>query len=141
MPTGTLGSTARDYPAREQRLVAAINGVGGAPNPFVAGGGTFKLGTIPTGAVVLRASTVIGTVFNGTTPTIGLGVAASGVTLAALAGGPITTLGPNAITLAASAVPGPVAADTDIYVTWGSGAGNSAGNGVVVVEYAIPGSN
>jgi len=140
MPTGTLGSQARDYPAREQKFVAVIGGVGGAGNQFVAGGGTFKLGTIPAGAAVLRASTVIGTVFNGTTPTVGLGVAASGVTLAALAGGPITTLGPNAITLAASAVPGPVAADTDIWVTWGSGAGNNAGAGVIVVEYAVPGA-
>jgi len=138
MATGTLGSTARDYPSREQKLTALIGGVGGSGNLFVAGGGTFKLGTIPAGSAVLRASTVIGTVFNGTTPTIGLGVAASGVTLAALAGGPITTLGPNAITLAASAVPGPVAADTDIYVTWGSGAGNNAGTGIVVVEYAAP---
>src|SRR5215475_9441884 len=109
MATGTLGSTARDYPSREQKLPALIGGVGGSGNLFVAGGGTFKLGTIPAGSAVLRASTVIGTVFNGTTPTIGLGVAASGVTLAALAGGPITTLGPNAIALAASAVPGPVA--------------------------------
>jgi len=136
MATGTLGTSARDYPTREQRLAALI-GTGG--RAFVAGGGTFKLGTIPAGSAVLRASTVIGTVFNGTTPTVGLGVAASGVTLAALAGGPITTLGPNAIALAASAVPGPVAADTDIWVTWGSGAGNSAGAGIIVVEYAVAG--
>jgi len=140
MATGTLGTSAKDYPAREQKFVSVISGVGGSGNQFVAGGGTYKLGTIPAGAAVLRASTVIGTVFNGTTPTVGLGVAASGVTLAALAGGPITTLGPNAITLAASAVPGPVASDTDIWVTWGSGAGNNAGAGVIVVEFAVPGT-
>jgi len=139
MPTGTLGSSAKDYPARESRLTAQIGGVGQAGNQFVPAGGTFKLGTIPAGAAILRASTVISVVFNGTTPTVGLGVAASGVTLAALAGGPITTLGPNAIALAASAVPGPVAADTDIWVTWGSGAGNNAGAGIICVEFASPG--
>jgi len=139
MATGTLGTLAKDYPARELSLTALIGGVGQPGNNFIPGGGTFKLGTIPAGGAIMRASTVIGTVFNGTTPTVGLGVAASGVTLAALAGGPITTLGPNTITLAASAVPGPVAADTDIWVTWGSGAGNNAGAGVICVEFAKPG--
>jgi hypothetical protein len=136
MATGTLGTTARDYPARSYQLVAQI-GTGG--QAFVAGGSVgFKLGTIPAGSGILRASTVIGTVFNGTTPTVGLGTTSAGVDVAALAGGPITTLGSNAITLAATTVPFR-SADTDIYVTWGSGAGNSAGQGIIVVEYAVVG--
>jgi len=136
MATGTLGSSARDYPARSYQLVAGI-GTGG--QAFVAGGSVgFKLGTIPAGSGILRASTVIGTVFNGTTPTVGLGTTSAGVDLAALAGGPITTLGSNAVTLAAAAAQYR-SADTDIYVTWGSGAGNNAGQGLVVVEYAVSG--
>jgi|SRR5215475_1125699 len=136
MATGTLGSQARDYPARSFQLVSTI-GTGG--QAFVAGGSVgFKLGTIPAGAGILRASTVIGTVFNGTTPTVGLGTTSAGVNLSALAGGPITTLGANSITLTAAAVQY-ATADTDIYVTWGSGAGNNAGQGLVCVEYAVAG--
>ena len=79
MATGTLGTTARDYPSRGERIAYNL-GFGGA----FGAGTSIKVGTVPAGSVLARCATITGTAFNSfTTNNISVGTAASGAQIVA----------------------------------------------------------
>src|SRR5262245_39859447 len=132
MPTGTLGSTARDYPARESRICFNINFTNLSPT-----GTTIKVGTVPAGASLLRCYTQTGTAFNAsTTNNLSVGNAASGAQLVAAAA--IGAAGINSQTIVAAQA-GPLAVDTPIWITSTFAAASpTAGNANFVLEWANP---
>src|SRR5262245_28716607 len=129
MATGTLGSSAKDYPAREQRLVANLTFAN-----FGGVGAGFKLGTLPAGAFITRAYTGISTAFDGTSPTIRIGTASGGAQVVATGA---LTAGSNPLTVIAGGA-GPFAADQDIYVQNNVTGSPTVGAGVVAVEFVSP---
>jgi len=133
MATGTLGSTARDYPTRESAIVFTLN----YNQPFGAGV-SVKVGTVPAGAALLRCYTVTGTAFNSsTTNNISVGSAASGAQIVAAAA--IGAVGINTQTIIAAQA-GPLAADTPIWLTGTFAAAvPTAGQALFVLEWANPG--
>jgi len=135
MATGTLGSSARDYPARESRIVYALSGLAGS----VFGAGTsIKIGTVPAGSSLLRCYTQTGTAFNAsTTNNISVGTASAGAQLVAAAA--IGAAGINSQTIVAAAA-GPLASDTDVWITGTfAAAAPTAGAANFVLEWANPG--
>jgi hypothetical protein len=133
MTTGTLGSSARDYHTRQTHYLSqALAGTG---NFGVAA--TVKIGTIPAGGFITRITQATSAVFNGTTPVISVGTAASGAQLVASAAGGMATLGVTSLTLIGTAA-GPFTADQDIYVTNGTTGTITTGAGSVAVEYIVP---
>jgi hypothetical protein len=133
MATGTLGSSARDYHTRQTHYLSlAIAGTG---NFGVAA--TVKIGTIPATGFIVRIQQANTQVFNGTTPVISIGTAASGAQLVASATGGMTALGTTTLTLVSTAA-GPFTADQDIYVTNGTTGTITTGAGYVSVEYILP---
>lgn len=106
-----------------------------APITFAIGNtGIVQVGTLPAGAVVLRAYAVIGTAFNAaTTNTLKIGTVASDAAITATVA--LGTIGVASGTIAANAAVLP-AVDTPIIATSTStGTAATAGSGVVVVEY------
>lgn len=90
MPTNTAGDVGRQHPHQQTHyLRKRILGSGGSA--------TYSLGILPLGANVLRISTLVRVVFNA--GTISFGPAAAPAAYFAAAGGPVTTLGRNNITL------------------------------------------
>ena len=134
MATGTLGTTARDYPSRGERIAVNLSFSGNFGN-----GVSQKIGTIPAGSVLVRCTTVVGTAFNSsTTNNISVGTAASGAQLVAAAA--IGAIGVNTQALVAAAV-GPLAVDTPIWITGTfAAAPPTAGAGVFVLEWFNPGA-
>jgi hypothetical protein len=133
MATGTLGSAARDYHTRQTPYLSqALSGTG---NFGVAA--TVKVGTIPANGYIVRIAQANTAVFNGTTPVISVGTAASGAQLVASATGGMTALGVTSLTLIGTAA-GPFTADQDIYVTNGTTGTITTGAGYVSVEYIVP---
>lgn len=127
MPTGTLGSSARDYPARSNQLGAVLTFAN-----FGGVGAGMKLGTIPAGCCAVRAYTGISTAFDGTTPTIKIGTAAGGAQL--VAAGSLAA-GMNVLTVISV---GPFAADQDIYISNAVTGSPTTGAGFVVLEFVNP---
>lgn len=134
MATNTAGSTARVYhQAQTHYLDAVITVANLSPTT------TFKVGTLPAGAVILRCYSANSVVFNaGTNNFLSVGNAASGAQIAAAqAAG---ALGTNALTLVASAAQ-IMTADTDIYVTGAfTGTPATTGAGYIIIEYMAPDS-
>jgi hypothetical protein len=130
MPTGTLGSTARDYPSRNTSLAAVINLTNLAPTS------TLKVGTIPAGSCILRILTCVGVAFNyGTNNNISVGNAPSGAQIVAAAA--VGGVGANTQTVIAAAAF--ATTDTDIWITGAfTGTVGTTGSGFVVVEFASP---
>ena len=137
MATGTLGTTARDYPSRGERFCVNLN----ATNMSNL---SFKIGTIPTGSVIARCTTINGTTaFGSTTNTVALGTAANGAQImAAAAIGGAGVITPETLVTGASSVLGPLAADTPIWLTTAfTGAAPAAGAAsVLVLEWFNPGA-
>jgi len=130
MPTGTLGSSARDYPSRGDKLVAVVNLANLAPTQ------SLKIGTLPAGSAILRIATAVSTAFNyGTNNNISVGTASGGAQIVAAAA--IGAVGVNTQTVIAAAAN--MAADTDIWVTGAfTGTTGTTGAGLVIVEFAGP---
>src|SRR5262249_36180020 len=135
MPTGTLGTSARDYPSRESRLVYRLSGLAGSA---FGAGTSIKIGTVPAGSSLLRCYTQTGTAFNAsTTNNISVGNASGGAQLVAAAA--IGAAGINSQTIVAAAA-GPLAADTDVWLTGTfAAAAPTAGDAMFVLEWANPG--
>ena len=134
MATGTLGTTARDYPSRGERIAVNLSSSGA-----FAAGTSVKVGTIPAGSVLARCATIVGTAFNAsTTNNISVGNAAGGAQLVAAAA--IGAVGNNAQTLVPAQM-GPLAVDTPIWITGTfAAAPPTAGAGVFVLEWFNPGA-
>jgi len=138
MATGTLGTSARDYHTRQTHYLSLqISGAVGGN--FASNTATIKMGTVPAGAVILRAHQGTSVVFNnGTTNTLSIGTAASGAQLFASAAAGMATLGRTDITVIGAAS-GPMAADQDIWVTnTSTGTASTTGQSTIDVEYIIP---
>ena len=131
MATGTLGTSARDYPSRESRFCVNLTFTN------FGGGAARKIGTIPINSVLLRCYTVTGTAFNSsTTNNIQVGTASGGAQVVAAAA--IGAAGINTQTIIAAAA-GPLAADTDIWIQGTfAAAAPTAGNADFVLEWANP---
>jgi hypothetical protein len=132
MATGTLGSTARDYPSRNSALVYNVTFTN------FGAGQSIKVGTVPATAALLRCTTVTGTAFNSsTTNNISVGTASGGAQIVAAAA--IGAVGINTQTIIAAQA-GPLAADTDIWITGTfAAAAPTTGNADFVLEFANPG--
>jgi len=107
-----------------------------APIDFSLGyTGVRQVGTLPAGAAVLRAYTVVSTAFNaGSTNTLKVGTVASDAALASSVS--TSALGVNIGTMAAASASLLPTVDTPIIATMTStGTALSAGVGVIVVEY------
>ena len=132
MATGTLGTTARDYPAVNTCIVYTLN----YATPFGAGV-SIKVGTVPANCALLRCYTVTGTAFNSsTTNNISVGNATGGAQI--VAANAIGAAGINSQTIIAAQA-GPLAADTSIYVTGTfAAAAPTAGQALFVLEWANP---
>ena len=132
MPTGTLGTTARDYPSREMRICVALTPAN------IGAGVSQKAGVIPAGSSLLRCYTVTGVAFNAsTTNNISVGNAAAGAQIVAAAA--IGAVGINTQTIIAAQA-GPLAADTTIWLTGTfAAAAPTLGNANFVLEYCQPG--
>ena len=130
MATGTLGTQARDYPAREQKFVVLLSPTN------VQAGANVKLGTVPANSALLRATASIGTAFTAAT-TVALGNASGGAQIVAAAS--LATAGVTPLTIIVGpTTSGPFTADTDIWMT---PAGTpAAGAAVLCIEFAVPGS-
>lgn len=128
MPTGTLGTIARQFHSQQTHyLRRRILGADGNR--------TYTLGTLPAGANVLRISTLVRTALSGGAPTIALGTAASGAAFFAAAGAPATTAGRNNVTLIAT---GALGVDADTVLTATIAGSPTAGTLDVEVEFTVP---
>ncbi len=133
MATGTLGGSGRDYHTRQTHYVAAQIRVDNL-SPTLA----VTLGTIPSGAAVVRMGIVISTAFNaGTNNNVSFGDISSGTRYAAAATG-AATLGLTSYTLQATLAAALASADTVVQVVGAfSGTAATAGTGIAFVEYVI----
>ena len=129
MATGTLGTSARDYPSRVERFVfpLTVTNLGGAAS--------VKIGTVPAGSGLMRCTTIVGTAFTAGA-TVQLGTAPSGAQIVAAAAP--GAVGINSQTIIAAQA-GPLAADTAIWLT-NAGTAAAAGNGLLVLEWGNPGA-
>ena len=137
MATGTLGTQAKDYPAREQKISVNLTTANIA---LLAAGSSFKAGTLPAGSGILRGYLVnSATAFNaGTTNSISIGTASGGAQVVAS-----TAMGAASATTVLTIVAGlgQLAADTPIWVNGiFTGAAPTAGQSLLVLEYSVPGS-
>src|SRR5262245_26511344 len=130
MPTGTLGSLAKTYPARNTVLSAVINLANLAPSQ------SFKVGTVPAGAAITRILTCVQTAFNyGTNNNISIGNASGGAQIVAAAA--VGGVGANSQTVIAAASIS--ASDIDVWITGAfTGTVGNTGLGFVWVEFASP---
>lgn len=127
MTTGTAATTARQLHTQQVHyLRKRILGSGG--------NATYTVGTLPSGANVLRASTLNRVVLSGGTPTFALGTSASGASWFAANGTPATTLGRNSIALIAVATLG---CDADTIVTATIAGTPTLGTMDVEIEYTV----
>jgi len=140
MPTGTLGTAARDYHTRQTTyLMSPVLSEASGGN-FTTATVTLKIGTIPAGASIVRVAMFTNIASNaGTSGLASVGTAASGSNIVAVTGFSMGTVGVvNATIVAASSVPVLLAADTDIYVTnVSTGTAATAGNHQIGVEYLL----
>lgn len=103
-----MATVARKYQTKQTHYFQKKVPGGGA-----AGNQTVTIGKAPNGANLVQIYTVVRTVFAGGVPTISFGPASSPAAFFAAAGGPLTTLGRNIVTLIATALVS-MTADTDI---------------------------
>jgi hypothetical protein len=102
-------------------------------NPAAAGSNSVLIGRLPAGALLLNAHVNVGTLFNSTTNTVSLGSASGGAQF--LAATDLKTAA-RTDTLVPTAAAGPLAADTDVWMTLtNTGAAPTAGAAVVALEY------
>lgn len=132
MATNTAGSTARVYHQGQTHYIDAPLSVANT-----AIGATFKIGTVPGGATMLRAGLGVSVVFNsGTLNNVSLGLTSGGTTLVTNTTG-LAALGRTDLTVVASLAT--VTVDTDIYFTTGlTGTPATTGAANVWVEYYVP---
>jgi hypothetical protein len=120
------GNPARDYGV--QMVHYARQKIAGS-----AGNQTVNISAmVPNGANILRISTMVRTVFSGGVPTISFGPSGSPAAFFAAAGGPITTLGRNAVTLIATALLS-MTADTQLVAAIAGGP--NAGDADIEIEF------
>jgi len=120
-------------PARDPFTNAVIS-IAGRITAAAGGPATLsvKIGTIPSGALILGINTNVETALVGTTPTFNVGTTAAGTDIAAgiaLTAGTVTTP-------AAAALTNPVTADTDVYVNITGTP--TAGDAYVTVQFIKP---
>lgn len=127
MPTGTVATTAREYHTQQTHyLRKRILGSGG--------NATYTVGTIPSGANILRISTLVRTVFSGGTPTLSAGPSGTPAGYVAALGTLVTAAGRNAAALVAT---GTLGADADTVITATVAGTPTAGVADVEVEYTV----
>ena len=139
MATNTPGSSARVYHQAQTHFVQTPFQAAASPAATqITGTQGIKMGTLPAGAIAVRAGIVIDQVYNaGTNNQVKFGTTNGGAELAALANGP-ATLGFTAYTLAASAAL-KMTADTDVYLNGGfTGTAPTTGSGTAFLEYIPP---
>jgi hypothetical protein len=139
MPTGTLGTSARDYHTRQTMYIATPLLASSAGNTFTATA-TVKIGTIPAGATIVRIAQYTQVVNNAATSAlVSLGTVASGTDFVATGAAGMVTLGPTAITVPATSATVGLLTDLDIWVT-NKSTGTAATTGVhqFSVDYIIP---
>ena len=129
MATGTLGTQAKDYPARESQICQQLTFAN-----FGAVGAGMKIGTVPAGSIVVRAYTGISTAFDGTSPSIKIGTTAGGAQL--VAAGSLAA-GMNVLTVLGV---GPFATDQAIYISNAVTGAPAVGAGFVGIEFINPGA-
>lgn len=127
MPTGTLATTARQNHTQQvgylrKRILGA------------SGNGLVTIGTLPAGANILRISTLARVVFSGGAPTISFGPSGTPAGYFAAAGGPVTTIGRNAVALIATATLG---VDVDTAITATVAGTPTAGTVDLEVEFTV----
>jgi hypothetical protein len=130
MPTNVFGQQAREHHEQQVHyLRVTIVPTPGVFQPFP--------NALPAGANILRVSTAIRTVFNGTTPTLSVGTSGTpGQVVNAAATATWDVAGRNNPAMAASAAAVSFAAVTQLGVTL-AGAGMNAGDGDVEIEYTV----
>lgn len=121
----------QDYLYESEQVISA-------PLDFTAGT-TTTIGGLPAGAMVVGIVVVVSTVFNGTTPTITIGIInASGTATATYyvsSGTSLAAAGVITSTLASTALP--LATNSQVTVTR-SETGSSAGSARVIVRFVGP---
>ena len=127
MATNTAATTARQY--HQQVTHTMRKRVLGS-----AGNATYTIGTLPSGANILRITTLASTVLSGGTPTVSFGTAASPAAFFAAAGGPVTTAGVNAVTLIAT---GSLNMTADTVIVGVIAGTPTAGTVDLMVEYCV----
>lgn len=127
MATNTAGTAARQY--HEQVVHYLRKRILGS-----GGNATYTLGILPSGANILRISTLNRIVMSGGAPTISLGTSASPAAFFAAATGGLTTAGRQAITLIATGSLGVDADTTIVAVIAGT---PTAGTIDVEVEFTV----
>lgn len=133
MPTNTAGTPARMLPfqathyLRRRVTYADVSGT------------QYKMGVLPTGALVLGTSIAVKTAFNaGTTNVLIVGTLADDDALVAAAGVDETAVALTRVTPATLAGLVAPTADTAIYTKYTqTGTAASAGEAIVVVEYVV----
>jgi len=142
MPTGTLGTQARDYPERQVFYLHSGILQTSTGNNFTAIPSTtsIKMGVIPANSSIIRANLQVAAVNNAGTSNVSIGTTSGGTDIVAIVNQG-QTLGFTALTLAASSVPVLVAADTTVWVT-NQSTGATATTGILsaVVEFVVNGS-
>jgi len=142
MPTGTLGTQARDYPERQVFYLHSGILQTSTGNNFTAIPSTtsIKMGVIPANSSIIRANLQVAAVNNAGTSNVSIGTTSGGTDIVAIVNQG-QTLGFTALTLAASSVPVLVAADTTVWVT-NQSTGATATTGILsaVVEFVVIGS-
>lgn len=130
MATGTAATQARLYHTSQTHyLQAAIS--------YTNNGSTVSLGTLPAGAVVVRAYAAVGTAFNGdTTNTVSIGKSGATTTWASAIA--LGTRGLIVSTTLATATTVVQAVDVEVIATVTSANSASAGSGYAVLEYIFP---
>jgi len=142
MPTGTLGTQARDYPERQVFYLHSGILQTSTGNNFTAIPSTtsIKMGVIPANSSIIRANLQVAAVNNAGTSNVSIGTTSGGTDIVAIVNQG-ATLGFTALTLAASSVPVLVAADTTVWITnQSSGATATTGILSAVVEFVVIGS-
>jgi len=139
MATGTLGSTARDLHTQQRIFISKQI----RPDNWGTGVAPLKLGTVPAGAAIVGGGSVVRTAFTAGDSSVRVGNQSGGVGNANIAAVQ-TGAGAIGFTYFPLTPPGSnfsPTADMDVYAQGGSAAGivNTAGTGVVFVEFIIPG--
>lgn len=136
MPTNTAGTAARDLmlPVTQAISISLAFNTSGASSGV-------KIGTIPSGAIILRWTARILTAFNaGSTNPITIGTTATGAQVAASASITSGTAGNYTGAPANSTGWAAFAADQDIFTAYiPTGTAASAGSAIITVEYFNPG--
>jgi hypothetical protein len=127
MPTGTAATSAREFHLQATHyLRKRILGT--------AGNATYTLGTIPSGANIVRITTLVRTVFSGGTPTLSAGPSGTPAGYVAALGTLVTAAGRNVGTLVAT---GTLGVDADTVITATVAGTPTAGIADVEVEFTV----